>query len=83
MEYRIQVEYDGGLNGETDAAIKAVAGDSLGSGCCLFEPYTRDMMFVRGSADEAAALTGWLKDIEGVRARVAWDGEDEALANAD
>lgn len=82
MEYRIQVEYDGGLNAGKELAIEVVAGKSLGSGCCLFEPYTRDMVFVRGSADEAAALIGWLKDIEGVKARVVWDDEDEALANA-
>jgi hypothetical protein len=56
--YEVTVEYDGGIDRSLDAALHELAGklgaDSIGSGCFLMEPQTRDIQFAPFKTQEAA-----------------------------
>lgn len=70
------VEYDGGLDRETDDKIekvlKGTGAKPGGSGCCLFGKGTRDLCFNYPSVTKAKAAQKKLDaaKIEGVRTRV-------------
>jgi len=78
---RVFVEYDGGI----DAALenKIYEHCSYGftqhnkikcdSGCCMFPPYTRDLVFTYETAQEAIKAAEKLKETSGLRIRTELD----------
>jgi len=77
------VEYDGGINTDLETSIHAAASYDFGkeskvkcdSGCCMFEPYTRDLAFYYDSAEKAAVAAEKLRrlTLSGVRVRTELD----------
>lgn len=78
----VYVEYDGGLNAALDESINKAASCNIDdsfekitvnvncdSGCCIFEPYTRDLAFYYKSAQEALKAAAKMRELDGVRVK--------------
>lgn len=60
MVWEVIVMYGGGMDGDLDSELKVIAskceGKSVGSGCCLFGNYTRDVQFEFQSEEKARSF---------------------------
>jgi hypothetical protein len=74
----VYVEYDGGINRALEEKINTAASYDFGkesdvkcdSGCCMFKPYTRDLLFRYESAQKAKNAEIKLRELDGVRVKI-------------
>lgn len=80
---KIFVEYDGGINTDLEEKIHHAAYYDFGkqsdvkcdSGCCMFEPYTRDLAFYYGSTEQAKTAAEKIRELDGVRVKTEFENQ--------